>query len=368
MKKISLYVCGITPYDTTHLGHSFTYISFDVLIRFLKFQGVDVIYTQNITDINDRDKDILQRAKEQNTTWKKLSDFWTKRFLKDMADLNWIHPTNLVKASQNIDAMIDLIKKLLAKKLAYQKNGSVYLSISKFPNYGNLSGFSRKQMLKVSRDFDEDLDNPDKIDPLDIVIWRATDIKQEKHIPSFKSPFGPGRPGWHIECSAMAISTLGDQIDIHGGGKDLIFPHHEAEIIQSEGATGKTPFVKKWMHTGTVFYQGEKMSKSKGNLVMVSDLLKKHSPNAIRWLLLSHHWRNDWEFKEEDLKKAEENVQQVEKDLQHTKKDSGSMPKEFIKIMNQDLNTPMVLKLLLKNPNKKLYQALGFKARPKLLS
>ncbi len=361
MKKITIYVCGITPYDTTHLGHCFTYISFDALIRYLKFKGSNVIYTQNITDINDRDKDILERAKKQNISWKKLSSFWTKKFLKDMKTLNWIFPDYLVKASEKIDEMIDLIQKLLNKNLAYQIQGSVYLDISKFPDYGKLSKFSRKKMLKIARDFEEDLKNPDKKDPLDITLWKATSPKQEKHIPVFSSPFGYGRPGWHIECSAMAISTLGEQIDIHGGGKDLIFPHHEAEIVQSQGATGKIPFVKKWMHTGTVYYKNSKMSKSKGNLVMVSDLLKKYSPNAIRWLILSNHWRKNWEFKEENLKKAQKEVNQIEFFIARNGATKQSTLEQFRNLMDNDLNTPKVLKLLLKNPSREIYKILGFK-------
>lgn len=362
-KKVTIYVCGITPYDTTHLGHAFTYISFDTLIRYLKFKGFEVIYTQNVTDINDRDKDILERARQQNTPWQKLADFWTKKFLEDMKALNWVTPTYYLKASEQIPAMTHLIQKLLDNKLAYLVNGSVYLDISKFPNYGKLSGFDKTNMLKVAKDFEEDLDNSDKIDPLDITLWRTSTPDQPSHIPSFSSPFGQGRPGWHIECSAMSTATLGQQIDIHGGGKDLKFPHHEAEIVQSEGATGKVPFAKYWLHTGTVFYQGEKMSKSKGNLVMISDLLKKYSANAIRWLILSHHWSKDWEYKEEDLAKAQKEEEIIEKVLLTH---SVSNNQQFSKIMDNNLDTPKTLKLLLKLAKqntkglKNHYQNLGF--------
>ncbi|MBI2086162.1 cysteine--tRNA ligase [Candidatus Daviesbacteria bacterium] len=371
-KKVTIYVCGITPYDTTHLGHAFTYISFDTLIRYLKFKGFEIIYTQNVTDINDRDKDILQRAKEQNTSWSKLADFWTKKFLEDMKNLNWVFPTYYLKASEQIPSMIDLIQKLLDKKLAYLLNGSVYLDISKYPNYGKLSGFSRNKMLKVAKDFEEDLDNPDKIHPLDITLWRGTLASHigsgNVNIPSFPSPFGPGRPGWHIECSAMSTATLGLQIDIHGGGKDLKFPHHEAEIVQSEGATGKIPFAKYWLHAGTVFYQGEKMSKSKGNLVMVSDLIQKYSANAVRWLLLSHHWSKDWEYKEKDLIKAQKEVKIIEQAaaLQGEALERNTMS-QFNKILDNNLDTPKALKLLLKlaKQNSKglrtLYTSLGFR-------
>ncbi|MBI4058674.1 cysteine--tRNA ligase [Candidatus Microgenomates bacterium] len=369
-KQVSLYVCGITPYDTTHLGHAFTYIFFDALIRYLKFQGYKVTYTQNVTDINDRDKDILQRAKEQNIAWNKLAQYWTEKFLTDMQTLNWLAPTNYLYASQQIPAMINLIQKLLDNKMAYQINGSVYSDISRVDDYGKLSKLSAQQMLKIARDFEEDVDNQDKKQPLDITLWRAAWQNQPPYIPKFTSPWGLGRPGWHIECSAMSISSLDELIDIHGGGKDLIFPHHEAEIAQSEGATGKIPFVKYWLHTGAVFYEGAKMSKSKGNLVMISDLLKKYSPNSIRWLLLSHNWQKDWEFKDGDLKEAQKDVGIVESVI--AKNDisaqSASRLHEFTSFMDDNLNTPQVLGLLLQIAKtnssrelKKLYEVLGFR-------
>lgn len=368
-KEVGIYVCGITPYDTTHLGHAFTYISFDVLIRYLKFKGYQITYTQNVTDINDRDKDILERAREQNIPWQKLADFWTNRFLEDMTALNWTPPTYYLKASEQISPVVDLIQKLLTSGLAYQVNQSVYLDISKFPGFGKLSKFSEKKMLKVAKDFEEDLNCPDKKHPLDITLWRAKTPNQPKHIPSFDSPFGPGRPGWHLECSAMSIATLGEQIDIHGGGIDLIFPHHEAEIAQSEGATKKVPFAKYWLHAASVFYRGEKMSKSKGNLVMVSDLLKNYSPNAIRWLILSHQWNKQWEYREKDLIQAQKNVGIIEQTLASqgpTLERLERNTQKFTQILDQNLNTPIALEFLLKLAKqksmdlKKFYEILGF--------
>ncbi len=351
----SVYVCGITPYDTTHLGHAFTYIWFDVLVRYLTFRGYKVTYTQNVTDINDRDKDILQRAKEQNISWQKLSDFWTKRFLGDMHALGWVMPTNYLYASKNLNSMINLIQKLIANGFAYQKNNSVYFDISKKQDFGKLSKLTKKQMLKIANEFDEDTENPDKRNPLDITLWRATGQNQPAHIPSFASPFGPpangGRPGWHIECSAMSMSTLGEQIDIHGGGIDLIYPHHEAEIAQAESATGKTPFARYWMHTGIVSYQGKKMSKSLGNLVMVSDLRRKFSANAIRFVLLSHHYRKPWEFTEKELFEAEASLAMIK-----NTKDSLELPK-FINLMDNDLQANLVLKNL---KSKRIMRILGF--------
>ncbi|OGE27746.1 cysteine--tRNA ligase [Candidatus Daviesbacteria bacterium RIFCSPHIGHO2_01_FULL_40_11] len=367
-KKVTIYVCGITPYDTTHLGHAFTYISFDVLIRYLRFLGFNVSYAQNVTDVNDRDHDILDRAKEQHVSWKKLADFWTRKFLNDMHALNWIHPHHFAKASRHTHHMVDLIRELLDKKLAYQKNGSVYLDTAKFPDYGKLSKLKTDEMFKVSRDFEEDLQCPEKRHPLDVTLWRASTPDQPKHIPSFNSPFGKGRPGWHIECSAMSMEYLGDQIDIHGGGIDLKFPHHEAEIAQSEGATGKIPFVRYWLHTGTVHYLGKKMSKSEGNLELVSDILKKYSPNAIRWLLLSHHFSKSWEYEEKDLIQAQKNVNLVENAIKYANEltNNDHAINTFTQILDQNLDTPKALDFLLKMTKRSakglenLYTSLGF--------
>lgn len=348
-KEVSIYVCGITPYDTTHLGHAFVYISFDVLIRYLKYKNLKVNYTQNVTDINDRDNDILKRAKEQNIPWQKLSSFWTKKFLDDMRALNWIFPNNYLYASEQIETMIKLIDRLIKNKIAYIVEGNVYLDVSKDENYGKLSKLSKDKMIKIAKDYDEDVENPNKRNILDITLWRASSSNQPDHIPSFKSHFGNGRPGWHLECSAMAISTLGEQIDIHGGGKDLIFPHHEAEISQSENATKKTPFAKLWMHTGIISYEGEKMSKSLGNLIMVSDLLAKYSPNAIRWFLLAHHYREDWVFDYKELNNASKVVSEIEKALnkkQTDSKNNADYIKQFELFMDDDIDTSKVLNLI----------------------
>lgn len=348
---VSIYVCGITPYDTTHLGHAFTYIWFDVLVRYLKFKGYKVTYTQNVTDINDRDNDILKKAKGQNTSWQKLADYWTKKFLNDMKFLNWTMPNNYLKASENIEPMINLIQKLINNRYAYSRNGSVYFNIKQKKDYGKLSTLGKIEMLKIAKDFDEDVENPDKRSPLDFTLWRKTAKKQPSHIPSFDSPFGKGRPGWHIECSAMSTSTLGNQIDIHGGGVDLIFPHHEAEIAQSEGATGKIPFSKFWMHAAIVSYQGKKMSKSLGNLVMILDLRKKFSANAIRWVLLSHHYREPWEFEEKELYEAEASVSRLK-----NVEDSLELSK-LISFMDNDLQANLVLKNL---KSRTVMKILGF--------
>lgn len=339
---VTMYVCGITPYDTTHLGHAFTYISFDVLVRYLTYKGYNVTYTQNVTDINDRDNDILKRAQEQKITWQELADYWTKHFLRDMKTLNWVMPTNYLKASEQIKPMITLIQALLDHHGAYAVGGNVYLDITRFQQFGKLSKLSHAEMLQIAKDFEEDIDNPEKKHPLDITLWRATVKDQPAHIPSFASPFGPGRPGWHIECSAMAIDSLGEQIDIHGGGRDLIYPHHESEIVQSEGATQKSPFAKYWLHAGTVSYKGEKMSKSLGNLVMVSDLLKTYSPDSIRWMLINHHYRSSWEYFEDELKKTQGIMEHVQKRLQGTAS-QNTVQTVFDTYMDNDLQLAPIL-------------------------
>ena len=271
--KITMYVCGVTPYDTTHIGHAFTYTAFDVLYRFLKFQNYEINYTQNVTDIDD---DILKRAKKVNQNWKELGEFWTNKYVNDMHALNNVKPTHYVKATETISTIIEIIEKLIADEFAYEKNGNVYFDVKKDKDYGKLSKYNRIQMLQLSKERGANPDDPDKKDPLDFILWQ----RSKNDEPFWESPWSKGRPGWHIECSSMAYKYLDKKIDIHGGGSDLRFPHHESEIAQSEAFTGQKPFSQFWLHTGTVMYEGEKMSKSLGNLVLVSDLLKKYSSNT----------------------------------------------------------------------------------------
>jgi L-cysteine:1D-myo-inositol 2-amino-2-deoxy-alpha-D-glucopyranoside ligase len=346
-KQVSLYVCGITPYDTTHLGHAFTYLSFDLLVRFLNFSGYRVTYTQNVTDINDRDNDILKRAKEQHVPWDKLGEYWTEKFLNDMSALNWIVPTYYLYASKEISHMISLIEKTIAHGVGYVANGGVYLDVEKVKDFGKLSRLNPEERLKMAKDFEEDVENKNKRHFLDITMWRPSAPDQPAHIPSFDSPWGKGRPGWHIECSAMSISSLNEQIDIHGGGKDLIFPHHDSEIAQSESATRKIPFAKYWMHTGTVYITGDKMSKSLGNLILVSDLLKKYSPNAIRWVLLSKRYREDWEYDEKEFENAEEVLKKLIKKLNKHNSDAENrnFKQQTIELLSNDLNSSELLKI-----------------------
>lgn len=343
-KEVSMYVCGITPYDTTHLGHAFTYVWFDVLVRYLKFKGYKVTYLQNVTDIDD---DILKRASEENKNWKELGDFWTEQFLLDMKALNVLPPTYYVKATESIAGIVKIVKLLIKKRSAYEREGNIYFEVSKFKEYGKLSRFNTKQMVTISKDRGGNPDDPLKKNPLDFILWQ----KSKEHEPFWESPWGKGRPGWHIECSTLIHQYLGEQIDIHGGGRDLIFPHHESEIAQSEIYTGKIPFVRYWMHTAMVLYRGEKMAKSLGNMVMVKDLLERTSPNVIRWILLSHHYRMPWEFDEKEISKVHEKLSRV---LIKTDK---KMYRSFITFMDDDLNASKVLEFI---PSKELLLILGF--------
>jgi L-cysteine:1D-myo-inositol 2-amino-2-deoxy-alpha-D-glucopyranoside ligase len=343
--EITMYVCGITPYDTTHLGHAFTYTFFDVLQRYLESQSYKVTYTQNVTDIDD---DILRKAKEEGRDWKEIGQYWTNHFVNDLKALNIALPKHYVKATESIPTILEIIKKLIIEEFAYEKNGNVYFRIEKDTDYGKLSHYNHQQMLLLSKERGANPDDPNKENPLDFILWQ----KSKADEPSWDSPYGKGRPGWHIECSAMNYKYMGAQIDIHGGGRDLIYPHHESEIAQSENFTGKKPFVKYWMHTSMVIYQGEKMSKSLGNLVMVSDLLKRYSANAIRYVLLSHHYRSPWEFQDEELDAAEQRVTAIKQALQAKLTTSGTSQgiynEQFKAAMENDLHTEDALRVIAK--------------------
>ncbi len=355
-REVNMYVCGITPYDTTHLGHAFTYIFFDVLIRYLTFQGNKVKYVQNVTDIDD---DILRKANETEQHWKELGKYWTDLFLKDMGELNWIKPNPYILATSSIPGIIQMVTSLITHGFAYETNGTIYFEVSKFGKYGKLGNYGREEMIKLSSERGADPKDPNKRNPLDFILWQ----KAKAGEPTWDSPWGEGRPGWHIECSAMSEEHLGPQIDIHGGGDDLIFPHHESEIAQTESFTGVAPFVKYWLHTGSVFYKSEKMSKSLGNLIMVSELLKKYSANSIRLLLLSHQWNKPWEFNMEQLDEAKKRMKDLEKGIGSSVKGKGRIDSDFLEAMDDNLNTPKALEILqnrkIKNIEEHL-QLLGF--------
>ncbi len=294
---IGLYVCGVTPYDTGHIGHAFTYVSFDVLHRYLEYVGHDVVYVQNLTDVDD---DMLRKARETGEDYLALGNRWVTTFLTEMAALNWLPPDHYPRATEHIPQMVALVEKLVATGLAYAAEDNVYFSIAADPRYGQLSKLSRAEMLPIANERGNVPDMPGKRDPLDFVLWQRS-LPDE---PRWESPWGPGRPGWHIECSAMSMAYLGTRFEIHGGGADLLFPHHESELAQSEGATGERPWVAHWTHAGMLSYHGAKMSKSLGNLVLVRDLLRTYPGDAIRHYLVSRHYRSEIDFVEADLAAA----------------------------------------------------------------
>jgi L-cysteine:1D-myo-inositol 2-amino-2-deoxy-alpha-D-glucopyranoside ligase len=291
---IGLYVCGVTPYDTGHLGHAFTYLSFDVLHRYLEYLGHQVRYVQNLTDVDD---DMLRKARETGEDYLALGNRHVTTFLTEMAALNWLAPDEYPRATDHIPQMLAMIDALVQRGHAYAAEGNVYFSVASWPRYGELSGLPHEAMLPVANERGNRPDMPGKRDPLDFVLWQAS-LPDE---PAWPAPWGAGRPGWHIECSAMATAYLGNRFAIHGGGADLIFPHHESELAQAEGATGERPFVAHWMHAGMLRHEGEKMSKSLGNLVLVRDLLRSYSGDAIRHYLVAHHYRAEVDFAEADL-------------------------------------------------------------------
>lgn len=293
-KTVRLYVCGITPYDTTHLGHAATYCAFDVLVRYLEYKGATVRYCENVTDIDD---DIIREGKKRGSNWRELGNFWTAHFMRDMIALNVRPPDYYPRATETVAEIIEFDKKLIANGCAYEAGGNVYFHVDAYKDFGQLSHIPRADMLAVANERGNFPDDPHKRDPLDFVLWQA----QAPGEPAWDSPWGPGRPGWHIECSAMNYKTFGPTIDIHGGGADLVFPHHECEIAQTVNFTGEDYFARVWMHTAMVAYEGEKMSKSLGNLVMVDQLLRKYTPDDIRLYLARHHYREPWEFKYADL-------------------------------------------------------------------
>jgi len=348
-KTVGVYVCGITPYDVTHLGHAFTYTFFDVVVRYLRYQGFKVTYVQNLTDVDD---DILKKAKEVKQNWKILGEKTTAVFLSDSDWLNNLRPDVYPKVTDHIKEIIEFNKKLVVKKFAYVKNGSVYFSVKTFKPFGRLSKLSKKKMLAIANERGNNPDDPNKQNPLDFVLWQAkqTGLPAQAGEPAWPSPWGAGRPGWHIECSAMSTKYLGQTIAIHGGGADLIFPHHECSIAQTEAVTGRQ-FVSYWLHPAMVRYRGEKMSKNLGNMVLVKDLRTKYSANVIRLYLLVHQYRQSWSADLKDLNKMKKLNDSFKKVWQ---KSSGLGEPQvinhykngFFKALADDFNTPLAIKQL----------------------
>jgi cysteinyl-tRNA synthetase len=291
--KVRMYVCGVTVYDYCHIGHARANIVFDIIYRYLQFAGYDVTYVRNYTDVDDK---IIKRANERGISSKELAEEFIRAFDEDMATLGLALPTHQPRATEYIPQIIGICQKLIDKGLAYASGGDVYYSVSKFAGYLKLSKRKMDEMQAGARI----APGEQKQDPMDFALWKAAKPDE----PSWESPWGAGRPGWHIECSAMSSSLLGDTFDIHGGGRDLIFPHHENEIAQSEGASGK-PFVNYWLHNGFVNINQEKMSKSLGNFFTIRDILKRYNPEVLRFFILSAHYRSPIDFSDQNLIEAE---------------------------------------------------------------
>ena len=288
-----LYVCGVTVYDHSHIGHARSAFVFDVISRYLRSVGYDVTYVRNFTDIDDK---IINRANAEGRDWREIAETHIASFREDMAGLGILPPTFEPKATEHIDDMIDLIRQLIKSGYAYEIDGSVYFSVAKDKDYGALSGRTLEEMMAGAR-----IEvNERKRDPLDFALWKESKPGE----PAWESPFGRGRPGWHIECSTMSIKYLGNPFDMHGGGKDLIFPHHENERAQAECATGRR-FVNYWVHNGFVTMDREKMSKSLGNFMLIKDFLKNYHPEVLRLFFLSAHYRNPVDYTDRAVDNAD---------------------------------------------------------------
>ena len=302
--KVGMYVCGVTVYDYCHIGHARANIVFDIVYRYLQYSNYDVTYVRNYTDVDDK---IINRANQQGISSKQLAEEFIRAFDEDMEALGLRKPTHEPKATEYIDRIIVLAKQLIEKGMAYESAGDVYYSVEKFPTYLKLSKRNMEEMQAGARI----APGEQKRNPMDFALWKAAKPGE----PSWESPWGPGRPGWHIECSAMSSALLGETFDIHGGGRDLIFPHHENEIAQSEGVSGK-PFVKYWLHNGFVNINQEKMSKSLGNFFTIRDILKSYNPEVVRFFILTAHYRSPVDFSDQNLKEAQAGLSRFYEALQ----------------------------------------------------
>jgi L-cysteine:1D-myo-inositol 2-amino-2-deoxy-alpha-D-glucopyranoside ligase len=348
--EVKLYVCGVTPYDTAHLGHAFIFGTFDILIRYLRSQELRVVYVQNVTDIDDP---LFKKARELGITWMQLAQQETERFVREMSAINVAMPDHFIRASDHVEEMTSLIEKLLQSGNAYINDGWVYFNVRSDPQFARLAfakglmGYDQLLTANVNRN---DVHDPRKHNPLDFLLWRGAVAGE----PSWESPWGQGHPGWHIECSAMATHFLGSQLDIHGGGSDLIFPHHSCEIAQAEHATGVRPYARYWIHVGMVEMAKRKMSKTEGNLMIVHNLLKIYSADALRLLLATHHYRQDWEFTFPDMESAQRLAEQIMEAAQGDI--SPAMPtidsptdwtkQAFLNALENDLDTPRAVRIL----------------------
>jgi L-cysteine:1D-myo-inositol 2-amino-2-deoxy-alpha-D-glucopyranoside ligase len=332
---VTLYSCGITPYDSAHLGHAQVYLAFDILQRRLRDLGHETRCVRNVTDVDD---DILRKARELGVHYLDLAAEEIARFDSDMAALGLIAAWSEPRATSAIAEILTLIGVVLGADCAYQAGGAVYFDVTRYPRFGEVSHFDEATMLELAAQHGGHPEDPNKRHPLDFVLWQPS-LPDE---PSWESRWGPGRPGWHIECSALALRELGETIDVHGGGRDLVFPHHECETAQSESVTGTT-FVRHWLHVGLVGLDGTKMSKSLGNLVFVGDLLKEWEPMAVRVALLHHHYRPDWEWTAEDMPRAARRLEAWRSAGVHDDGSGDRALEEVRSFLDDDLDTPGAL-------------------------
>ena len=339
--SVSMYVWGVTVYDECHIGHAMSYIIFDVIRRYLEFRGYRVKHVQNFTDVDDK---IINRAQELGISASELAEKYIDEYFKDMDALNIRRAHLYPKATEEIAKIIEVIQGLISKGHAYESDGSVYFRVRSFPDYGKLSHQNIDDMLARGS-----AEEGKKEYPLDFALWKAAKPGE----PFWQSPWGEGRPGWHIECTAMALKYLGGSLDIHGGGQDLIFPHHENEITQSESFTGVVPFVRYWLHNGLLQLGEDKMSKSLGNLITVKQALERYSPDAIRLFILGSHYRSPLTYSEESLKAAEAGMERL-RQAARERADSAGEPaldsepfrQKFIESMDDDFNTAQAIAVL----------------------
>jgi len=346
-KKVNLFVCGITSYDSSHIGHARTYIVFDMIAKYLKQKRYNVFYLQNITDVDDK---IINQAKRQKVSWKDLSRKFEREYLKDMKALNVNSVTKYARATGHIKEIISQVKRLLEKGFAYQIKDGIYYDISKFKNYGKLS---RRTVLQAEDAVSRIDETKNKKNKGDFCLWKFS----KRDEPSWPSPWGPGRPGWHIEDTAITEKYFGPQYDIHGGARDLIFPHHEAEISQMEAISGKSPMVKYWLHTGFLTVKRKKMAKSLGNFITIKDFLKNHSARILRLFVLKTHYLSPINYSEKEIDQVKKQLERIDEFIGKIKTLSLRLTsrrlekskliekskKEFGKAMDDDFNTPVAL-------------------------
>ena len=336
-KTVKMYVCGVTPYSATHVGHALSYVVFDTLRRYLEFLGYQVKHVQNFTDVDDK---IIQRAQEEGITGEELTDRFISDFFVTMDGLNVQRADYYPRATQEIPGIVKTIETLVNKGFAYPTGGDVYFRVTKSEGYGKLSHRTLDGMIAGARvQVDENKEHP-----MDFALWKGAKPGE----PAWESPWGPGRPGWHIECTAMALDQLGDPLDIHGGGHDLVFPHHENEIAQSEAYTGRTPFARHWVHNGLLQLGDDKMSKSLGNLVSAEEALAQFSPDALRIYFLDSHYRSPLSYSSEGAAARERGMERLRHALRPIASEGEALDPQpyrerFFSAMDDDLNTPQAI-------------------------